>query len=225
MLALLAALAVSAPAVDHRELIGRSVLGRPIRAIERGDPFAQTRVLVVGCIHGPGEAAGVAITRRLQRMPLPAGVELWIVPDLNPDAIALGTRANADDVNLNRNFASGWHPTAAGGESSGGSRPFSEPETRAARRLILRVGPTVTIWYHQHMNLVWASGPSAAAGSRYAGFTGMRSVHWGWLWGTAPHWQNAALRERSFVVELPPGRLDAAGVARHARAVLRLATS
>src|SRR5215471_13834873 len=108
MIALLAALAVVPPVVDRGEVIGRSVLGRPIRAIERGDPFAQRRVLVVGCIHGPGESAGMAVTARLRRMPLPPGLDLWIVPDINPDALALGTRANADGVNLNRNFPSGW---------------------------------------------------------------------------------------------------------------------
>jgi protein MpaA len=221
MIALLAALAVVPPVVDRSEVIGRSVLGRPIRAIERGDPFAARRVLVVGCIHGPGEAAGMAVTSRLRQMPLPPGLDLWILPDINPDALVLGTRANADGVNLNRNFPSGWH-FRAGGESGSGARPFSEPETRAVRRLILRVRPDTTVWYHQHMDLVWAWGPSSAAGRRYAAATGMRLAHRGWLWGTAPHWQNVRLGERSFVVELPAGPLGAADALRHARAVLGL---
>src|SRR5690349_20806052 len=96
------------------QVIGRSVEGRPIVAVERGAPWAAHRVLVVGCIHGPTECAGTAVVRALRRAPLPAGVAVWLVPNLNPDALRLGTRANADGVNLNRNFPVGWRPRAGG---------------------------------------------------------------------------------------------------------------
>ena len=43
-----------------------------------------------------------------------------------------------------------------------------------------------------------------------------------WPTGAATRWQNG-LGETSFVVELAPGPLDAAGVRRHVRALLRLA--
>ena len=222
MLALLAALAVSAPAVDHRELIGRSVMGRPIRAIERGDPFAQR-----GCWWS---AASTARPRRPgSRSPaacsgcrcLPASIS-GSCPTSTPTRSPLGTRANADGVNLNRNFAGRLASARRPAARLGGAAPFSEPETRAARRLILRVRPTVTIWYHQHMNLVWASGPSERRRQplRPADRDAIRALRL--AVGHRPHWQNVALSERSFVVELPPGRLAAAGVARHARAVLRL---
>ena len=39
-----------------------------------------------------------------------------------------------------------------------GPKPDSEPETRALRRLILKVRPNVSIWYHQHEDLVDYSG-------------------------------------------------------------------
>ena len=35
-----------------------------------------------------------------------------------------------------------------------GRRAFSEPESRAVRRLVRRLHPAVTVWYHQHMRLV-----------------------------------------------------------------------
>jgi len=85
-------------------LLGRSWEGRAIRAVEVGDPRG-TRVLVVGCIHR-NEPAGIAIAQRLERSS-PRGVDLWIVPVLNPDGRAADTRGNAHGVDLNRNFP--WH--------------------------------------------------------------------------------------------------------------------
>jgi hypothetical protein len=62
--------------------LGRSEGGRPIDAVRAGDPSG-TRVLVVGCIHGT-ECAGIAVARTLERAHV--HFDLWIVPNLNPDA-------------------------------------------------------------------------------------------------------------------------------------------
>ena len=78
-------------------MIGRSVLGRPILAVELGDPDAPARALVVGVIHGD-ESAGGAITRRLERGRPPRASVLWILDDLNPDGAARHTRQNAHGV-------------------------------------------------------------------------------------------------------------------------------
>jgi protein MpaA len=181
-------------------------------------------VLVVGCIHG-NEAAGIAVVRALERVH--AGADLWIVPDLNPDGHTRGTRQNARGVDLNANWSSEWR---SGGRPwdpyYAGPRPFSERETRIARDLILRLRPRVTIWFHQHMNLVWAWGPSTAAGRVYARASGMRFYHRHWLPGTASNWQNHHLPGSSaFTVELPAGSLAPEQVRRHVRAVLAVAGS
>jgi protein MpaA len=80
--------------VSRPFLLGRSEEGRPIVAVRVGDPHG-TRVLVVGCIHGT-ECAGLAVARALERVH--AQVDLWIVPDLNPDGYARGTRQNGRGV-------------------------------------------------------------------------------------------------------------------------------
>lgn len=77
MLAAVAAAPAAAPVLAQRaavpEVVGRSVLGRPIVARVAGARSARTRVLVVGCIHGD-EPAGKAITRRLRSVaPAPGG--------------------------------------------------------------------------------------------------------------------------------------------------------
>jgi murein peptide amidase A len=84
--------------------IGRSVEGRPIVVRRVGNPDGM-RVLVVGCIHGD-ECAGIAIIRALEHARTSA--DLWLVPDLNPDGHAHGTRQNADGVDLNANWSAGW---------------------------------------------------------------------------------------------------------------------
>ncbi|HEY8108303.1 MAG TPA: M14 family zinc carboxypeptidase, partial [Gaiellaceae bacterium] len=192
LLALLAALAL-APAggattvQPTRVLVGRSERGRPIVAFHTGNPRGTT-VLVVGCIHGT-ECAGIAIARALERVH--TGLDLWILPNLDPDGYAIGRRQNGRGVDLNANWSSGWR---GGGRPWDtyypGPRPFSERETRIARNLILRIRPRVTVWYHQHMNLVWAWRQSSRAGRIYAHAAGMRFYHHHWLPGTAPNWQN-----------------------------------
>jgi protein MpaA len=132
---------------SERLQLGRSQQGRPIVAWRAGDPHGR-RVLVVGCIHGI-ECAGIAIARTLEQTR--AHLDLWIVPNLNPDGYAAGTRQNGRGVDLNANSSSQWN---GGGRAWDtyypGPHPFSERETRIARNLILRIRPRVTIWYHQH---------------------------------------------------------------------------
>ena len=219
LLALTAALAgPAAPAT----VIGHSAEGRTIIAVDRGDP-AERPVMVVGCIHG-NECAGMAVVRRLRRRPLPPHTRLLLIGCLDPDGRAGAGRLNGRGVDLNRNFPAGWRLRGRPWSVEySGPRPLSEPETRAAASLIRRTDPTVTVWFHQHMGLVWAWGPSRAAGAAYARIAGMRFAPLPWLAGTAPHWQNATLHRRAFVVELPAGPMPEPAVHRHVRAVLRLA--
>jgi len=200
-------------------VVGHSVLARPIQVVHVPGPG--TRILVVGAIHG-NETAGIAVVRALQHAHSRA--DLWLVPSLNPDGVARDTRQNAHGVDLNRNFGAMWKPTGHPGSTYyAGARPFSEPETRAARDLIRRIHPQVTVWFHQHMDVVWAYGRSTAAGRLYARTAGLRFLDRPWLAGSATNWQNH-LRGGgvSLTVELPAGALDAAGTARQVRAVLAL---
>jgi protein MpaA len=203
--------------------LGTSYGGRAIDAVRVGDPSG-TPVIVFGCIHGT-ECAGMAITHSLADKHTRA--DLWIVPDLDPDGRARGTRQNGRGVDLNANWSSQWQ---GGGRPFDtyypGPRPFSERETRIARDLILRLHPHVVIWYHQHMDVVWAFGPSTAAGRTYARVSGMHLYHHHWLRGTATNWQNHHLPDTSsFTVELPAGSLTRSEVRAHVRAVLRLANA
>ena len=216
--------AAPATGAGRSQVVGRSARGRAIRASRRGDPDARRKLLVVGCIHG-NECAGKAVTRRLRALPPVPGSELWLVDDLNPDGSRARTRQNARGVDLNRNFSWGWRPIGEPGDTfHSGPEPFSEPESRAARDLILRLRPAVTVWYHQPLAQVDLSGGDLGLIRRYARVAGLPARRIPRLPGTATRWQNRHLpRSTAFVVELPDGRMSAAAVRRHARGVRALA--
>lgn len=189
--------------------IGHSVDGRALRPVVLGD--GPHRVLVVGCIHGE-EPAGLTIVRRLVAAGAPQGAQIVVLPALNADGCARGTRGNAHGVDLNRNFPS---PDAAPGAGS-------EPETRYAMALIRRFRPEITIWFHQPEGIVRAWGGSVATARRFAALARYpyRSIRW--PRGSASNWQNHRFPgTASFVVELPPG--PATHVARWVRALRELA--
>ena len=205
---------------------GTSARGRPLRVDLYGRLRAPRRILVFGCTHGD-ECAGSAVTRAVRRRGCPPlGADIWLVNNLNPDGRRIGTRLNGRGVDLNRNFASAWRPIGRRGDPEhSGPRPFSEPETRAARRLIRLFRPHVTIWFHQQADrLVRAWGPSIPEARRYARLSGLPFARLPWMDGTAPNWQNHHFpRAASFVVEMPLGSPSAAAVRRHANAIAGLA--
>jgi protein MpaA len=220
VLALVLALPAPAQAAVHRYVLGRSTDGRKITAIERGDPNATKRLLVFGMIHG-NEPAGRAIARKLATTAPPPGLDVWIVEDLNPDGLAAGTRGNAHGVDLNRNFPYRWRHLS--GVFYSGTGPLSEHESHIAHDLILRVKPTITVWYHQHLDVVDTASGDRLIERRYARLVGMRTGVLPRYPGSAPTWQDHSFpSSTAFVVELAAGALAPKAVARHVRALFAI---
>jgi protein MpaA len=206
-LLLAVASALGAPAATAEpaavQQLGRSYEGRPIEVARVGNASSPLRVLVVGCIHG-NECAGLAVTRRLLARAGAIPIDLWVLPNLNPDGLAHLTRGNAHGVDLNRDFDT-----------------FSQRESRIARELIRRMRPDVTIWFHQPQAVVRAWGRSRATARRYAQLAGEPYRSLEWPPGAATRWQNG-LGQTAFVVELARGPLSPAAAGRHVRAILGL---
>jgi protein MpaA len=203
------------------ETIGQSEQGRPIRALRVGSPRARVKVLVVGVIHG-NEQAGRAVVTRLRRTRPPRGTALWLVDTANPDGMAVGSRGNANGVDLNRNFPYRWQPQDGVYES--GSGPASEAETQVMQRFIEREKPRVTLWYHQALHIVVKSTGDPVIERLYSARSRLPRRSLPRYHGTAVSWQNHSFPgDSAFVVELPGGPLPSAGVRRHANAVLAVA--
>ena len=191
--------------VLERRVFGTSIQGRPLEAFRMGDPKGVT-VAVIGVIHG-NEEAGLLITDELLNMQIPKGVNLWVIPSMNPDGTALNRRGNANRVDLNRNFPYGWARIGQPGywQYSGPNRA-SEPETKALVSFFREIKPALGVWYHQDLNIISPGvGFEGEIRSRYGAVTGlpMKRITGGTYTGVAATWQKRGLKNSmAFVVEL-----------------------
>ena len=126
--------------------IGTSVEGHPIEVTQVGNG-GQVALVIIGSIHG-NEANTEALVHGLMEQYIsapgliPPEFALYFLPTMNPDGLAAGTRQNANQVDLNRNWPTDdWQTDAARTSGivpgSGGTAPGSEPEVQAVMRWLL----------------------------------------------------------------------------------------
>ena len=216
------------PRVIEDRVIGHSVEGRPIIASRMGTPGGRV-VLLIGMIHGD-ETKGSLITQLLRTMPTPVGIDLWLIDTMNPDGFAAGTRGNANGVDLNRNFETGWAyiPPSTTHRQYSGENPADQPETQAVEEFIRQIQPMVGLWYHQDANTISLGGARKEIPTAYGLLVGLEpgTVPCSQLCtGTAGTFANKAVPgSTNFLVELPGSAfVDAAMIRRHAEAVLQVA--
>jgi len=146
--------------VSHRRelVIGHTVLGRPIEAVHFTPPdYARPRppALLFGAIHGD-EAVTQLMLERLadELIERPPGRDTWIIPCLNVDGVLAGSRNNANDVDLNRNFAAATWGTGRRAGYHPGRAAEDQPEAQALVALIERVGAHRLIALHSTYRMV-----------------------------------------------------------------------
>ena len=148
------------PIIPKRIEIGRSVESRPIDCEVHGK--GRDVVLILATIHGD-EAAGTPIVRRLgrhlrQHPELLQGRSVVLVPVANPDGRTHRTRHNVGGVDLNRNFPAGNFSAT----KRHGTRPLSQPESRALHRLLDTYRPDRIVSIHQPLSCIDYDGPARA---------------------------------------------------------------
>jgi protein MpaA len=142
-----------------RELvIGHTVLGRPIEALCFTPPgYAKPRppALLFGAIHGDEPVTALMLERLADELvERPPGRETWIVPCVNVDGVLGGSKNNARDVDLNRNFAAtNWIRGHQGGYDPG-QTPEDQPETQALVQLIADSGATRLVAVHATFKVI-----------------------------------------------------------------------
>lgn len=211
--------------VARFDVVGRSSEGRPIELEQWGDPSWPGKLLVFGCVHG--DECGARGLRPLTNGCRDPSADILVVPNLNPDGAAAGSRLNGRGVDLNRNFPVEWKPIGDRWDAQySGPRPFSEREARLAARIVAALEPDATVWFHQHHGsrpFVRAWGQSVPRAMEFARLARMSFRPMPWPAGTAPNWQNHRFPgTSSFVVELPRGALGTSMESRLARALVRL---
>jgi predicted deacylase len=181
----------AAPSVTDLTL-GTSSAGRPITAVKIGD--GARKFALVGDTHGGPEANTYQLVSQLadyfraNPQEVPPDVRLYIIPTLNPDGLAGGTRFNAAGVDLNRNMNTNldacpendWnmHVQGARGIESDTGGPYaeSEPESRLIRDFLLDA--SAAIFYHSDGGDVFPAfcehAPSIALAQAYAASSGYR---------------------------------------------------
>jgi len=162
-------------------LIGYSVLDRPINVYTFGQ--GESQYLIIAGIHGGYEGNTVDLANELMVYisqhsgSIPSGSMLYVIPDMNPDAVARGrnvdARVNANGVDLNRNFptpnwVADWDHSNCWNDrpTTGGIYGGSEPETKAVMNFIVSHHIQAMISYHSAALGVFPGGDPWQAASK-----------------------------------------------------------
>ena len=140
---------------------GRSVLGAPLLYYPSK---SGCKLLVMAGIHGEEPETTFLLSRVLRAFDEPFDSVAFILC-ANPDGVALGTRGNANGVDLNRNFKTQNFSTEKVGSRSileaprdtllsPGAFAGSEPETQALVALIEKLKPVSVLAMHAPMGCV-----------------------------------------------------------------------
>ncbi|MCD4811879.1 DUF2817 domain-containing protein [bacterium] len=148
--------------------VGTSVQGRTIYAYYFGS--GSKKIIFYAAMHGSEANTKSTLNRWITELEtynsrIPTDKTIIVVPSLNPDGVAHGTRFNTNGVDLNRNFdttswVSGTYFANTYYPNGGGAYPFSEPESVAIRNLINKESPYLTLSYHSAASYVIPSGTS-----------------------------------------------------------------
>jgi hypothetical protein len=166
------------------EVIGSSVEGRDITAYHFGT--GDKEVLFVGGLHGGyswnTSLVAYELVDYLETNPsaVPEGVKVTVIPAVNPDGLyditgkeglftkndvsgdetaRIAARFNENKVDLNRNFNCLWEETGTWQSQSvsGGTKPFSEPESSAISAYVEGNTPAAVVVYYAAAGGVYAS--------------------------------------------------------------------
>lgn len=163
--------------------IGSSVNGRSIIGYKFGS--GGSTVVFVGGLHGTERSSKRTLDAWIDELDanfgrIPTDKTIVVIPNSNPDGYARGSRTNARNVDLNRNFPSNdwtkdvYQPGNVLLENGGGLNPLSEPESANLASYIQSVSPSLVLTYHAVARTVIynGSGNSASLASMYGNHTG-----------------------------------------------------
>ena len=173
-----------APTNKMETVLGNSVEGRKVTAYHFGT--GSKELLFVAGAHGGYEWNTTLVAYQLMDYlkanptSIPSGLRVTVIPTLNPDGlfkvtgkdgrfvptdvstskeVVVSGRYNGNNVDLNRNFDCDWKATGIWQSTkvSGGSAPFSEPESKALKTYITAHKPTAVVEWFSSAGGVYSS--------------------------------------------------------------------
>ena len=203
----------------YTQTFGYSKHGRALTAWVFGS--GSKTILYTGAIHGNEQGTKTLMNAWINELEanarsIPAGVQIVVVPVVNPDGVAANSRYNANTVDLNRNFdVSDWKkdivtPANQPLPNGGGSAPNSEPETKALVAFTQALQPHLTMSYHSTASYAIGNGCGSSASlaatysslSGYRNMTGVSGAFAYEITGTYDDWICEKLGRQSVLIEL-----------------------
>jgi protein MpaA len=193
----------------RRVVLGKSVAGAPLEMFVFGD--GRPVLLIFAGIHG-NEPSSVFVAQRLLETlraepTYCARRTVAVLPNVNPDAHEKRRRTNLNRVDLNRNFpASNFKP-----HRLYGSKPASQPETRAIIRAVESLRPDAIVSIHaigrgrQCNNYDGPARELAGLLGRYNGYPVREHIGYSTP-GSFGTWAGKDLGIPTITLELPRGR-------------------
>jgi hypothetical protein len=196
----------------EKKVFGHSKENRPIEGYEIGE--GSTVLFLFGAIHGHEIGTADLLNTFMEEIGKTPGAlspdkKLIIIPVSNPDGYEKRAwKVNANNVNLNLNFAtSDWQEWGREGTYAGPA-PFSEEESKVIKSVVEQYKPSMMISYHSYGHLVApeADDASIALAKWYSEKTGYEyydetMLDWDYP-GTATKWFVESTGNPALTVEL-----------------------
>jgi len=200
-------------------VIGYSVGGRAILAHSFGS--GSKVILYTGAIHGSEISSKYLMDEWINELErnfasIPKDRKIVVVPVINPDGLANGTRNNLHNIDLNRNFDTfDWETNTYSGSGQlviggGGSSPMSEPEAKAIANFTVKLMPRLTMSFHSAAGYAIGNqaGDSTSLAQTYSnlvGYSNMTGVGGAFSYpitGTYDDWMRDRYGLTSVLIEL-----------------------
>ena len=149
-------------------VLGFSQAGQPLAVYHYGG--GPTRLFIMGAQHGGPEGNTAELVKGLMWFldqnpgEIPPGVAIDMMPEMNVDGLAIGSRQYLSGVDPNRNWdGPGWESDAYDSNGRfvrglGGPEPMSEQETKALAQYLYWTHPLFVVNYHCSGNFMFGGG-------------------------------------------------------------------
>lgn len=149
--------------------------GNEIKLIEVSESSKYDKtVLIIGVTHGDEPQGKFLIDNYIRKLKedyvfprTNLKNRLVFIPCLNPDGLELKTRANSNEIDINRNFPTkNWVREPFASEYFGGEAPFSEIETKFVVEILEELHPDIILTLHAPYKVVNYDGPAEEIAKR-----------------------------------------------------------